>query len=153
MGSGTIRKCSIVGVGLGLLEEVSHCRSELWGPKLKLWPEQKRPSSWLPGKGHLFPPASESRCRTLGFSRTCLTVHCHASCRDNGQNLWNQPQLNVVLYKKLLWSWCLFIPIETLRCGEKKKKSRAQCAVPVILALEILKEKLPRLDWTAQGDA
>jgi hypothetical protein len=53
----------------------------------------------------------------------------------------------------LLWSWCLFIPIETLRCGEKKKKSRAQCAVPVILALEILKEKLPRLDWTAQGDA
>ena len=29
MGSGTIRKCSIVGVGLGLLEEVSHCRSEL----------------------------------------------------------------------------------------------------------------------------
>jgi hypothetical protein len=49
MGSGTIRRCGFVGIGVALLEEVCHCLGGLWGlVVLNLHLVWKRPSSWLP---------------------------------------------------------------------------------------------------------
>jgi hypothetical protein len=57
MGSGTIRRCGLVGVGVVLLEEVHHCGARHWCSMLKLHPDGRAPRpgyqlmtgfSWLP---------------------------------------------------------------------------------------------------------
>ena len=48
LGSGTIRRCGLVGVGVALLEEVHHCGGGLSNPILKSHPVRKKASPWLP---------------------------------------------------------------------------------------------------------
>jgi hypothetical protein len=96
MGSGTLRRCGLVGVGLALLEEESW-----WGWALRSYaqaqPSVKRePPSWLP---------SYQDVELLAPPAPCLPVCCHAShYYDNGLNLWNCKihRLNVFLYKNCL---------------------------------------------------
>jgi hypothetical protein len=45
MESGTIRKCSLVGVGVALLEEMHHCGGGVRGPMFKFHIVGKRTSS------------------------------------------------------------------------------------------------------------
>jgi hypothetical protein len=46
MGSGTIRKCGLAGIGVALLEKVCHCVGRLEGLLvLELCPVPKRPST------------------------------------------------------------------------------------------------------------
>jgi hypothetical protein len=83
MGSGTIRKCGLVGIGVALLEEVCHCVGRFWGLLvLKLHPEQKAVPSWL--------PLDQFIELSAPFPAPCLPSWCPASCHDNnGLNLWN----------------------------------------------------------------
>ena len=102
MGSGSTRRCDLVGIGMTLLEEVCQCSSGLWGLLvIKLHPIQKKASSCLPPEETLLLIAFGSSCRTLLLQHRVSVHGYHAShYDDNGLNLWNShPQLKVFLYK------------------------------------------------------
>jgi hypothetical protein len=75
MGSGTIKRCCLVGIGVALLEEVCHCVDRFGRLlELKLHPMQERGPKGLllAALGSKSSSGSPpSRCRTLNsFSRT-----------------------------------------------------------------------------------
>jgi hypothetical protein len=83
-GSGIIRRCGLVGIGVALIEEVCHCAGRLWGLLgfRLLLSGGKIPSSWQP---------LGQDVELLAPPNPCLPAHCHASCPDdNGLNLWNR---------------------------------------------------------------
>jgi hypothetical protein len=110
IGSGTIRRCCLIGISVTLLKDVCHCWGGLQGVtyvqailsvvhSLSLLPSDQNVELSAPS------PAP------------CLPGCCHASHHDdNGLNLWNQPQpIKCVLFKSWQWSWCLFTAMTLLR--------------------------------------
>ena len=75
-GSGTIKRCGLVGVGVALLEEVCHCGGGLWDLSLSCL---ETVCSWL--------PLGED-VELSAPSAPCLPGCCHAFHHDdNGLNL------------------------------------------------------------------
>ena len=77
LGSGTVRRCGLVGVGVALLKEVCLCEGRQWDP-----PPNHEGAS-------LFLAAFRWRCRTL--SSSCTMPAWKLPCShldDNGLNLW-----------------------------------------------------------------
>jgi hypothetical protein len=90
MGSGSIRRRGLFGVGMTLLEEIHHCGGELWGPVFKLHPVWKRVSSSLPMKKMLSWLPWDKDTELSAPLASCLPTCCHASYHyDNGLDLWN----------------------------------------------------------------
>jgi hypothetical protein len=84
MESGTIRKCDLVGVGMALLEAVSHCvvgSDVLCSLSSLVW---KRASSWVAVEDRVFSWLSSDQDVELSApSAPCLSGCCHAFCYDD----------------------------------------------------------------------
>jgi hypothetical protein len=85
-GSGTIRRCGLVGVSVVLLEKVCHCGSGQWDP----------PPNHL---GVSILAAFRWRCRTLSYSctRPAWTLP-YSHLDDNGLNLWTCKPAPITCY-------------------------------------------------------
>jgi len=76
-GSGTIRRCNFIGVGVASLRERCHCGDEFWDPL----------PSWVEANVLLFPFGT--RYRTFTPPASGLPWCCHVFCLDNnGLNIW-----------------------------------------------------------------
>ena len=116
LGSGAIRRCGLVGVGVALLEEVTYCGGELSGSYDEGGSAQYKrelPPSCLQ---MTLLAVFKSKSRTLGSSSTRSA--CMMPCFPpwwNELNLWNcnpGPLKCLPLYE-LPWSWCLLTTIKS----------------------------------------
>ena len=81
IGSGTIRRCGLVGVGVTLLQEVCHCGGGLWGLTY---------TQAMPSVVHsLLLPAVQDVELSDPSSALCLPSHCHVFHHDDNELNWN----------------------------------------------------------------
>jgi len=107
LGSGSIRRCGLIGADVILLEEVCH-----YGAGFEASYAQATPSVTY----SLLLLAYHDVELSAPSLASCLLAFCHVSCcDDNGQNLWryNLAPIKCFPLTELPWSWCLFLVIET----------------------------------------
>lgn len=78
IGSGTIRRCSLAGIGMALLEEVWHCGGGIWGHIY---------SQVMPSVVHrlLLLPVDQDVELFVPSPAPCLSACCHVFHHDNNE--------------------------------------------------------------------
>jgi hypothetical protein len=108
-GSGTIRRCGLVGVCVVLLEGVYQCGGGQWDPP---------PSSpWV----SLLLAIFWSRCRALSSFSSTMSVWMLPCCIILTMMIMDCLPAPIKCYplKELPWSWCLFTAMETKAISHK----------------------------------